>query len=73
MKKEISPAIAGVIIVVILLLAGGIYFLTNRSGDGARPTAEQAAQGPTIGGKRLPMSSPSGGGGISSPGTKGPD
>ena len=62
MKKEINPAVAGVVVAVIaLIIIGVIFFKTQGSDGGARPTASQMVKGP--GGKMIPGGpAPAGGG-----------
>ena len=53
MKKEINPAVAGVVVVVIVLIIGVfLYMKTSGAEGGARPSSESLSTLPS--GKKLP-------------------
>ena len=61
MKKEVTPAMAAVAVVIAVMLIGGYLYFSNRSTDGHLPTAAEAASGPKVGGKFLPGAAGAGG------------
>jgi hypothetical protein len=61
MKKEVPPAVMIVAGIVLLGIIGFVFMKMTGTDGGARPTAEQAENGPKIGNKRFPGVAPAGG------------
>ncbi len=63
MKKQVSPLVMGIVVVVAVVIIGFFFVKNTGTPSGNRPTAEQANSGPSIGGKHFPGVAPAGGGG----------